>query len=217
MPLWKVPPQLSLQVLEGTYGTPWSLLFSGWSAPALSACICRGAAPALWSSLWPSSGLAPTAPCSSCVEAPEQDAVLQLGSHESRTEGQKHLHQPVGHYAVCSIERWLASLLGKAIGQGFLHRVYPRNDNLSCRTEKALYWYCFSRYWLTAPNFGIGFLLLSLLLLLSCMFFVLFCFVFCAWIVSFITKCDLFLILWGEKTTEEMWNSKENCRDDNQF
>jgi len=31
------------------------------------------------------------------LEAPELDAVLQVGSHQSRVKGQKHLPRPTGH------------------------------------------------------------------------------------------------------------------------
>jgi len=67
MPLWKVLPQLSFGLPSGTGRLLSGLLraycYPGWKAPAPSACPCRGGAPDLWSSSWPSSGSAPTVPC----------------------------------------------------------------------------------------------------------------------------------------------------------
>ena len=55
-----------LYTTSGTGRSPQDLLFSRLKSPSslsLSACPCRGGVPALRSSLWPSSGPAPTAPC----------------------------------------------------------------------------------------------------------------------------------------------------------
>ena len=50
--------------LPGAFSSP------GWTATALLACPRRGGTAALWSSLWPSSGPAPTHPCPSYVRGP---------------------------------------------------------------------------------------------------------------------------------------------------
>jgi len=56
--------------------------------------------------LWPSSGPAPTGPTvfSPVLRAPELDAELQLGSHQSRVEGQNHLHGPAGHTSLDAVQ-----------------------------------------------------------------------------------------------------------------
>ena len=59
------PPLSTGRLLEGL---PRAFSFPGWTAPALSACPHRRCAPALGSSLWLSSGLAPTGPHPSCAE-----------------------------------------------------------------------------------------------------------------------------------------------------
>ena len=43
------------------------------------------------------SGPTPTAPCLSCTEGSRLNAILQVGSQQSRVEGQNHLPPPAGH------------------------------------------------------------------------------------------------------------------------
>ena len=62
----------SLQVLKGCNEvTPQPS--PGWVSPAPSACLCRGGAPAPWSSLWPSSGPSPTAGLLQVISSPFQE------------------------------------------------------------------------------------------------------------------------------------------------
>ena len=83
-------PILSLHALINSPSPAFlSASFRFWKASirsAFSSCPHRGSASDLWSSLWCSSGPAPTAPCP-C----ELDAVLQMWCHESRVEGQNRL------------------------------------------------------------------------------------------------------------------------------
>lgn len=69
----------------------------GWTIPALPACLHRRGVPALWLSLYPSSGLAPTVLL--VLRTPELEAALQVGSHESGIEGKNHLPRPTYHTA----------------------------------------------------------------------------------------------------------------------
>lgn len=66
------PPflQAPFRYWKATIQSLWSLLFSIWPPPSLSACLCRRGAPSLWSSLWPSWGLTPACPCPSCAGGP---------------------------------------------------------------------------------------------------------------------------------------------------
>ena len=45
-------------------------------------------------SLWPSSGPSPKTPHLSCAGAPDSDAVLHMGHHYGRTEGDNHIPLP---------------------------------------------------------------------------------------------------------------------------
>lgn len=62
-PLWTFP--------SGIYAHWWDPLWAfsspAWTAPDLSACSNRRAAPAPWSSWWPSIGFFPVRPCFSCT------------------------------------------------------------------------------------------------------------------------------------------------------
>ena len=80
--------------------------------------------------LWPSSGPAPTAPCLSVLMAPDLDAVLQMGLHEGRAEGDN----PLSAYCHPSVDadRDTTGLLGHTCTlltqvQLFIHQ------NLLCR------------------------------------------------------------------------------------
>jgi len=52
--------------------------------------------------------------------APELDAVLQVGSQESRVKGQNHLPQPAGHASLDAARLWLAFWAASARGQPML-------------------------------------------------------------------------------------------------
>jgi len=68
--------------------SPRSLLFCRLNKPGSLSLSLRRGAPALGSSLWPSSGPSPTPPHLSCVGAPDLDAILQVRPHKGRAEGQ---------------------------------------------------------------------------------------------------------------------------------
>ena len=93
----KSPSPASLQApfrsWKATIRSPQSLLFSRPSS--LSLCSHRGGTPALWSSLWPSFRTC-TINSTSLLCWGLQNCT-QVGSHESRAEGQNHPLPPAGH------------------------------------------------------------------------------------------------------------------------
>ena len=100
-------PVSSLQVAESHCKVSLEPSLS-WRAPALSACPHTGGAPALWSSLWPTSGPLQQLHILLVLRAPELDAVFQVGSPESRVEEQNHLPWPSGNASLdATQELWL--------------------------------------------------------------------------------------------------------------
>ena len=81
-------------------GLPRTFSPPGWTAPAPSACPCKGGVPSLATFLWPSSGYPPTGPHLSYTETPHLDAVLQVRSHQRPVEEQDHLPHPAGRLAI---------------------------------------------------------------------------------------------------------------------
>ena len=59
----------------------------GWPCPVPSTFSHRRGAPALWSSLWPSSGPVPTTPCTSCAGAPKAGLSTPDGALKEQRRG----------------------------------------------------------------------------------------------------------------------------------
>ena len=76
--------------------SPRSISSLSWRSTTPSVYFHWRGAPALWSSLWASSGTAPTAPRPSCtVVSPKLDTVLQMRPKEGRVEGDNPLPLPL--------------------------------------------------------------------------------------------------------------------------
>ena len=94
VPIFSAGP---LFVLEGCYKVSRSLPFSRLSSSnSLSAFPHRRGVPALWSFLQPPLDPLQQLHVSPVLRDPELDAGLQVGSHQSRPEGQNPLPQPAG-------------------------------------------------------------------------------------------------------------------------
>ena len=95
----RAPPNLALSTYRDGASTA-SLCFQ---SPAFSAFFHWRGAPTLWSSLWPSSGPTPTAPCPSCTGGSKPGQYSRWGLTKGRVDGEEHELSTINFVWYCKV------------------------------------------------------------------------------------------------------------------